>query len=105
MTQAGDTPSNAGQPPAHPSTWSSWPQAARLISTPAILRRTVLIALVVGTILSIINQANVIASGSADTATWLRVAANYLVPFIVSNAGALSATRRETNPTDKETRQ
>jgi hypothetical protein len=58
------------------------------------LRRTVRIALIVGTLLSLINQGTVIAGGDATAATWLRVAANYLVPFCVSSAGFLTATKR-----------
>lgn len=88
--------------PSVQSSWTTWPQAVRLVGSPAMLRRTTVIALVVGTILSIINQAHVIAAGQSDTATWLRVIANYVVPFIVSNAGALSATRDEIHATDKE---
>ncbi len=57
------------------------------------LRTTVPVALLVGTVLSTVNQAGVIAAGHASTATWARVAANYLVPFCVSNFGFLSACR------------
>lgn len=57
------------------------------------LRRTVLIATVVGILLTLINQGSVIASGHATTATWARCALNFVVPFLVSNAGALSARR------------
>jgi hypothetical protein len=87
-------------PAAHassaPSTWATWGEAVRLLRTPAMLKRSLLIAAIVGTILSIVNQASVIAKGESTTLTWLRVAANYVVPFIVSNAGALAATRRRT---------
>ncbi|SOJ53262.1 hypothetical protein MSIMFB_00763 [Mycobacterium simulans] len=51
------------------------------------------IALVVGTILSAVNQGAVIAEGQADTSTWLRVAFNYAVPFVVASLGYLSARR------------
>lgn len=54
------------------------------------LRRTVRIALVVGLVLTAINQADVIASGAATTTTWLKCALNFVVPFIVSNLGLLS---------------
>ena len=54
------------------------------------LRRTVRIALVVGVILTTINQGEVIASGQATAATWIRCGLNFVVPFIVSNAGLLS---------------
>ena len=54
------------------------------------LRRTARIALVVGIILTLINQGAVIADGEATTATWVRCGLNFLVPFLVSNAGLLS---------------
>lgn len=57
------------------------------------LRRTVSIALVVGVVLTAINQGAVITSGHATTATWLRCGLNFVVPFLVSNAGLLSARR------------
>ena len=57
------------------------------------LRRTVSIAIVVGIILTLINQGSVIAAGHATAATWARCALNFIVPFLVSNAGLLSARR------------
>jgi len=57
------------------------------------LRRTLRIALVVGIVLTLINQGSVIGSGHATTATWARCALNFLVPFLVSNAGLLSGRR------------
>ena len=59
------------------------------------LRRTIRIALVVGTILTIINQADVILGGDATTLTWVKVGLNYCVPFIVSNLGLLAGKRAE----------
>lgn len=57
------------------------------------LRRTLRISLVVGVILTVINQSGVIAAGNATTATWVRCALNFVVPFLVSNAGLLSGRR------------
>jgi hypothetical protein len=57
------------------------------------LRRTLRIALVVGVVLTLINQGGVIAAGHASTATWVRCALNFVVPFLVSNAGLLSGRR------------
>jgi hypothetical protein len=57
------------------------------------LRRTVRIAIVVGIILTLVNQGSVIAGGHATAATWFRCALNFIVPFLVSNAGLLSARR------------
>ena len=52
------------------------------------------IALVVGTILSVINQGSVVVEGDATAMTWVRVAFNYLVPFVVSSIGYLAPFRR-----------
>ena len=54
------------------------------------LRRTVTIALVVGTILTLLNQGDVILAGTTTAATGAKAVLNYLVPFIVSNLGLLS---------------
>ena len=62
---------------------------------PEHLRRTLTIALVVGTILSLINQSDVVIGGDATTGTWIKVGLNYCVPFIVSNLGLLAGKRAE----------
>jgi hypothetical protein len=54
------------------------------------LSRTARIALVVGVVLTLINQGGVITAGHATTATWVRCGLNFVVPFLVSNAGLLS---------------
>jgi hypothetical protein len=74
--------------------WSTPAEAVRLWFSPATLRRTLTIASIVGTLLSLINQGSVIFGGNATNATWVRVVFNYLVPFCVSSTGFLSATRR-----------
>lgn len=58
------------------------------------LRRTLTIALVVGVILTCINQLDVILGGRATTATWAKSMANFVVPFVVSNLGLLSGRPR-----------
>lgn len=55
------------------------------------LSRTIRIAAMVGILLTLINQGWVIADGHANVATWVRCALNFIVPFLVSNAGLLSA--------------
>ncbi len=60
---------------------------------PSNLRRTLTIALVVGCILSIINQGDVIAHGHATSATVVKVCLNFVVPFVVSNLGVLAGDR------------
>jgi hypothetical protein len=63
-----------------------------VLSKPS-LSRCIPIALVVGTLLSLINQGTVLLDGQATKATWVRVALNYLVPFCVSSAGFFSSQR------------
>ncbi|MEO6859410.1 MAG: nitrate/nitrite transporter NrtS [Solirubrobacteraceae bacterium] len=57
------------------------------------LARTVRIALVVGVLLTAINQGDVLLGGHPTPATWIRCGLNFLVPFLVSNAGLVSGRR------------
>jgi hypothetical protein len=45
-----------------------------------------------------VNQGSTLLSGEAGVGTWVRVAVNYLLPFLVASAGYLSARRRLTPP-------
>lgn len=65
------------------------------------LRRTLLTALIVGTVLFAINQLDVVLSGAATAGTWVKVAVTYLVPVAVANVGVLVASRR---PADADQR-
>lgn len=59
------------------------------------LRRTIPIALVVGVVLTSINQLDVILAGHGTTVTWIKSAMNFVVPFCVSNLGLLSGRGSE----------
>ena len=61
-------------------------------------RTCVRVALVVGTVLTLVNQGSVIAGGDVSLATWVRVGVNYLVPFIVSSIGYLAPFRCRDEP-------
>jgi hypothetical protein len=79
--------SGAGTPPL------AWARTVCAIcSRPANLRRTLPIALVVGIILTLINQLDVFIHGDATGLTWLKVGLNFVVPFCVSNLGFLAGT-------------
>lgn len=54
-------------------------------------RRCSLIAVVVGTLLTLVNQFDALAS-EITTPTAFAIAGNYVIPFIVSNLGAMSET-------------
>ena len=51
------------------------------------LRRTVRIALVVGIVLTTVNQLDVMVRGDATAITWIKSGTNFVIPFIVSNLG------------------
>lgn len=57
---------------------------------PAHLRRTLIIALVVGTWLTLLNQGNTLWSEAWNGELLIRVLLNYLTPFVVSNLGLLA---------------
>ena len=73
--------------------WQTVPQALRLFVHGVTVRVAWRVAIVVGTVLSAVNQGNVIVDGHATTATWIRVAVNYAVPFCVASIGFLGACR------------
>jgi len=58
------------------------------------LGRTLRIALIVGTILFLINQLDVVLGGRATALVWIKIGVTYLVPFVVSNVGVLIGARR-----------
>jgi hypothetical protein len=70
-------------------------EALRIFGRREHLRTTIRIALVVGTILTLINQLDVILAGDASTITWVKAGLNYCVPFVVSNLGLLAGKRAE----------
>jgi hypothetical protein len=60
---------------------------------PANLRRTIPTAALVGVVLTVINQGDVIVHGDATALTGVKVCLNFVVPFIVSNLGVLAGDR------------
>ena len=57
------------------------------------LERSLGVASVVGTLLLIINQGDVLLSGSWPRALWWKIPLTYLVPFLVATWGALVNSR------------
>jgi hypothetical protein len=81
-----------------PSTWSTSRELLAVVSAPQNLKRTVSVALIVGTLFFTMNQLGIILDGNATALVWLKVALTYLTPLVVSNVGVLSATRRTAVP-------
>jgi hypothetical protein len=64
-----------------------WRSARR----PRVLRRCLVIAAVVGTVLTTINLGDLILRGPLDVRLAMKIGANFVVPFIVSNLGAMAS--------------
>ena len=64
----------------------------------ATLRPCLPVAAVVGCVLSAINEGARIASGHTAWPTWVQVGLNFVVPFVVSSYGYLTA---QTRPVDQ----
>jgi hypothetical protein len=58
------------------------------------LRRSLLTALVVGTVLVAINQGNVLIDGEFPASLYWKIPLTYAVPFCVATWGALINSRR-----------
>jgi hypothetical protein len=58
-------------------------------------RRSFIVALIVGSILNLINQGDALLGG--EPVDWLRLALTYLVPYLVATYGAVSVVLRDRN--------
>ncbi len=58
------------------------------------LRRSLAAAVVVGTILTALNQGDNLLSGRWDAALYWKIPLTYCVPFIVATYGALTNSRQ-----------
>lgn len=60
---------------------------------PSLLRRSLAIALIVGSVLVAINQGDTLLAGTWSPALFWKLPLTYAVPFIVATWGALGASR------------
>lgn len=67
-----------------------------VVAHSAVWRRSLLTALIVGTILTSINQGNFIVHSGVSEQILLKMGLTYCVPFCVSTSGALGAARIRT---------
>ncbi len=77
-----------------PPTWRTWGEIPKVVLHPPHLKKTLRIAVIVGTVLFCINQLDVVLRGAATPLVWLKVGITYVVPFVVSNLGLLVGLRR-----------
>lgn len=74
--------------------WTRPREAVAQLLRGATVRTCSPVAVVVGTVLSVVNQGDVVLAGMADERVGAKVAANLLIPFLTSSTGALLAVRR-----------
>ena len=58
------------------------------------LRRSLIVAVTVGTLLTVLNQGDILFFGSWNSALYWKVPLTYCVPFCVATYGALTNSRR-----------
>jgi hypothetical protein len=75
--------------------WTTPAQAAWLIARGATFGTAFRICVIVGTLLTVVNQGGVIAAGQHGLVVLLRVLANYLIPYTVASIGYLAPFRSE----------
>lgn len=78
--------------------WSRPTEAVLLFLRGATASTAWRVALLVGALLSAVNQGTVVLDGAATTATWVRIAFNFVVPYVVASIGFLSACRQPAVP-------
>lgn len=71
-------------------------RALRLMARRGTVRTCGPVALLVGTILTTVNQGGILLHGRAGAADVARVAANFVIPYCVSSYGLLARNRAET---------
>jgi len=67
---------------------SRWSQILSLCIADGIPKRSLLVALVVGSVLNLVNQGDVLVHGGRINL--LKLALTYLVPYVVATYGAVS---------------
>jgi hypothetical protein len=75
--------------------WSHRREAVRLIVTGATFHTASRVAVVVGTLLTVVNQAGVTLSGEGTWVTAVWVVFNYLIPYVVASIGYLALFRAQ----------
>jgi hypothetical protein len=58
------------------------------------MRRSAIVALIVGTVLTAINQGNVIVGGEFPPSLYWKIPLTYAVPYCVATTGAILNARR-----------
>ena len=80
-----------GAVPVEPQVVIDWLQTAL---RPDILRRSLRVSLIVGTLLALINHGDRLLTGELDRGAVTKILLSYAVPFAVASWSAVQALRR-----------
>jgi hypothetical protein len=80
-------------PPVDRPEWATWREAVRVVADAAQLKKSITIAVVIGSLFVGINQLPVLISGHGSALDFVKVGLTYMTPFAVSNYSVLLATR------------
>jgi hypothetical protein len=69
------------------TSWSRPAEAVVLFCRGRTAPTAVPTAAIVGTLLSAVNQGQIVLAGEGDSGTWIRIAVNYVVPYTVASIG------------------
>jgi hypothetical protein len=75
------------------TTWRTWREAIGIVLARRNIKKTLCIAITVGSVFFSMNQLGAILAGHVDAVVWAKAVLTYLTPLCVSNVGILSATR------------
>jgi hypothetical protein len=60
----------------------------------SVRKRALKVALLVGSILAVINHGDAVITGSATTAIWVKIVLTFLVPYCVATFASVQAMRQ-----------
>ena len=82
-----------GQSTVEVPKWRTWREGIALIAAGVSFRTCIKVSLVVGTLLSVVNQGQIILDGEATATTWVRVVINFVIPYVVASVGYIAPFR------------
>ena len=59
----------------------------------SVRKRALKVALIVGSILAVVNHGDVVLSGQATATVWIKIALTFLVPYCVATFASVQAIR------------
>lgn len=78
---------------APPVVWSRHREPVRLLIRGASWRVSSRASILVGTVLTLVNQGDHIFAGDVDAVTTVQIRAKYVIPYVVAGVGFLSGYR------------